>query len=98
MGMHFNRGVPLDRTQDRQTVHLRHLEVQENDGRRCGLTGREAAAAIEVIERLLAVVDHHDVIREAIVGERLERQLHVVRVVLDEEYVLQILHGVPSSG
>ena len=52
---------------------------------------------IGVIEGRLAVVDHHDVIREAIVGERLERRLHVVRVVLDEESGLEILHGVPRE-
>ena len=52
---------------------------------------------IGVVEGRHAVVDHHDVIREAIVGERLERRLHVVRVVLDEESGLEILHGVPRE-
>ena len=97
MGMVLRAGVGLDGAQDRQTVHLRHLEVQQHHRRRTAGAALEGPAPAQVIERFGAVVEHHDLVGDPILGKRLERELDVVRVVLDEQYGLEPVHALRSQ-
>jgi hypothetical protein len=79
------------------SVHPGHLEVQEDDRRRAAGSVLEAPAPVQVIERLRAVVEHHNLVGDPILGERVERELDVVRVILDQEYGLERVHAIPSA-
>src|SRR5690606_17706265 len=48
------------------------------------------------IQRLSAIADHHQAVRDLRLGERKPGQLHVVRIVLDQQDVLLHHHGIPD--
>jgi len=74
-------------------VDLRHLEVEQDDGRlRAGAPGVRAAPEQEV-ERLLAIVRHVDLVEEIRLLEGGEDELDVVRIVFGEEDGAEVLHG-----
>jgi hypothetical protein len=47
----------------------------------------EPSAVMQVVERFRAIASHHDLIREPALRESQQRQLYVVRVVINKQYM-----------
>src|SRR5690348_11248358 len=72
--------------QDLETVDLRELEIQKDyAGRDTDVTQRMRLVTEKEVERLRAVARHEDLVREVAGAKGPQGELHVVRVVLDQQ-------------
>ena len=77
--------VGLHPLQDLGAVHFRKLQVEENEPRKVREpAGCEGARAEQVVQRLGAVAQDHDIPRNVALRQGVQRQLGVVCVVFDE--------------
>src|SRR5512146_57921 len=81
------RRVALDTLQRFAPVHLRHVEVEENQpGTRSRASlSRELATLVQVVEQLLAVLDEPKLVRNVRVLQRLLGQHPVVLIIVADE-------------
>ena len=74
------------RSQHLETVDLGQLEVEQDEpGQRLRVAPVVLARAEQVVERLGAVARHHRPVGDVVASQRPQRQLLVVRVVLDQQ-------------
>src|SRR5690606_7953063 len=75
--------IRLDDTQRFPAIHAGHVQVEQDDAHRCPFRrAREAALAAKAVDQLLAVLDEHQGVLEAIFLERLLDHLPVVWVIV----------------
>src|ERR1017187_5236680 len=87
-GDHFRPLVRLDAPEHLEPVHLRELEVEEDDsGERRPGAGGISPFSEEKLEGLGSVADDMNVVRDVGLLQRAQGQLGVVGVVLDEQDV-----------
>src|SRR5262249_49351799 len=95
-GNHAQLVVGLDLLQDLQSVHLGQLQIEQEHGRVVGGAAGETPAAVQIVERLGAVPRDDDLVGEVVVGQRRQRQLHVVGIVLHHENSPELAHAFGS--
>ena len=78
-------GITLERAQHLEAIDARHFQVQQDDAGQPGRAVQEFAPAVHVIERLRAIAHGKDLIAQVAFLKRVESQLNVVLVVLDEQ-------------
>ena len=92
-GTVFSVVVGLDPAQDLETIHPRHLQVEQDHGRVPLGPEREPAAPKKIIERFFAVARHDHLVGEVVLGQGRQCQLDVLRVVLRQQDALQLGHS-----
>src|SRR4029077_17118763 len=86
--------------QNLEAVDLRELQIQEDyAGRDADVTERMRLLTEEEVERLRTVARHEDLVREVAGAEGPQGELHVVRVVLDQQdlHFRRQAHAVPPE-
>ena len=94
---HDDRGRPepviaLDRSQYFEAVDLRHLEVQQDKNWISRRASGEPAAAIQIIQGLLTIVYHDDLVDEVMPGKCFQGHLHVLWAVFSQKNSLGFAH------
>ncbi len=68
-----------------QAIHAGQFQIEQDDARQRTAAVRVGSGREKKIERLGPVVDHVDRIRKARLAKRAQRQLDVVRLILDQQ-------------
>ena len=85
-GTAWVRGSLLDGLQHFQATDLGQFQIQQDDlGRAIRAALGVRPAGKEKVQRLFAVPDDVNLVRQLMFPQRNQRQLHVVRVVLDQQ-------------
>ena len=80
------RGSSLTAFSTSRPLTLGSFKIEQDDlGRAIRGALGVGPAAEEEIQRLFAVADHVNLVRQLVLPQRDQRQLHVVRVVLDQQ-------------
>jgi hypothetical protein len=77
--------VALDLPRNFNPVYLRHLEIQKDDYRMAVGTPREHAPAEDIVDGLLTVAHHNDIIGEVVLAQPLECDFYIARIVFGQK-------------
>jgi len=71
-------------TQHLRPIHFRHFQIEQHDGGISCRTIRERPAAVKIVQRLSSIAQGDDLVRQAGVSKRIDRQLRVERTVVNK--------------
>ena len=95
-GSSFVFGLARIAREHLQAVETRQLQIEQHQLRQPAVAAPGVRARREqIIERLDAVAGDDDLVRDLALAERAQRQLHVVRVVLDQQ---DLVHRAPRAS